>query len=96
MPFNRLTLTDKWLNIIVAFGVLVAVAYARLRLPEVIGTFELGVIIFSVALLFSGIFEITVKPRSRLGYSKTRILFEVLWVWIIPALIGYYIVRFLK
>lgn len=89
-------LTAKWLNIITAFGVFIATINIKLHLSEKFGVGERVLIVFSIALLFAGIYETTVKPRRKLGFSNTRIILEVVIVWLLPMLIGYTLVTVFK
>lgn len=89
-------LTAKWLNIITAFGVFVATITIRLQLSSNFGAGEKGALIFTIAILFAGIYETTIKPRKKLGLSNIQIIIEVLWVWILPAFVGYFTANFLK
>ncbi len=80
---------NNMLNFVIAIGVLILSALVSDKLSKP-SDFKwwIGLILF-VFLYLGSLYEVTVKEGKKNGYSNSRIYIEILWIWVIPLLLGY-------
>lgn len=86
---------SHWLKIVQFLVVLIATANGRLRLPSLTGLLWWFIILFSIALYLSCIYEMPIKSGIKIGLTKGQIAREVIVVWIVPLFLGYYLSGYL-
>ena len=85
---------NNWLNLLQFLLVLLTTFGARLKLPSTPDIIDWCIICFLIALFISGIYEIPIKTGMKQGTATTRILRQVMMVWIMPMILGYLIAGF--
>lgn len=87
----------KWFNIILAVAVIVATFNILRMLPSLKGDtmWWMGAIVFLWAVFLLGAYEITIKGGLQRGLPKGTIALEILFVWVLPVILGYFIESFL-
>ena len=90
MATRNLELFQKyWLNALQFVGVLFFTLAARIELPSLTGIIRWFGICFFISLFVACVYEIPIKIGISQGHTKSRIIREIVIVWIIPLISGY-------
>ena len=83
---------NHWLHIILFFGVFITTMNTKLRMPQDPNRIGLAIIIFLLLLYIASIYEITIKIGIKKEFSQSKILSEIIIVWILPLVLGFFII----
>lgn len=78
-----------WLNVLQFIGVLTATFTLRYEFINLSGIVWWIGLCFFLALYLASIYEIPIKIGIKNGFTKDKIMKEVLFVWALPLIIGY-------
>lgn len=81
-------LNKHWIKTTLWIGIWAASFRGTLDLP-ILFKQKWWIGLFLIALFFSGIYEITIKIGKQVGMSKSSIIREIIWLWILPLALGY-------
>jgi hypothetical protein len=84
-----------WLNCVQFLAVFLFTIVARMELPSLSGIVMWFGICFLALLYVACIYEIPIKIGLNQGFGKKRITTEVIIVWIIPLISGYFLYGYL-
>ncbi len=81
-----------WLHIIQFFVVFIATINVKSKMPADPGKVGIAIIIFLFLLYAASIYEITIKPSIKKNTSKSKLLGEVMIIWITPLVLGFFMI----